>query len=241
LLETEADRMADDLHLQLGERIRVRRIHAGLTQARLARSAQVSRRHLAALEKGANVSLATLVRVSQALELPLSDTFGGVVPFRVQTAVPRYASAFISYGAPDEDVARRLFNELTLAGVTCFFFPECARPGARIHRAVADAIESYDRFLLLCSAPSLARPGVANEIQQILAREAADGGAELVIPIALDDSFYRGALPCDEAVVRELRGRVAADFRVAIRDESVWHKQVERIVRVLRKQNSAEH
>lgn len=53
----------------LGESIREARIRKGLTQARLAKMAGVSRRHLAALEKGANVSVSILQRVAGVLEL----------------------------------------------------------------------------------------------------------------------------------------------------------------------------
>lgn len=53
----------------LGETIREARIRKGLTQARLAKMAGVSRRHLAALEKGANVSVSILQRVAAVLEL----------------------------------------------------------------------------------------------------------------------------------------------------------------------------
>lgn len=53
----------------LGESIREARIRKGLTQARLAKMAGVSRRHLAALEKGANVSVSILQRVAAVLEL----------------------------------------------------------------------------------------------------------------------------------------------------------------------------
>jgi transcriptional regulator with XRE-family HTH domain len=53
----------------LGEAIREARIRKGLTQARLAKMAGVSRRHLAALEKGANVSISILQRVATVLEL----------------------------------------------------------------------------------------------------------------------------------------------------------------------------
>lgn len=53
----------------LGETVREARIRKGLTQARLAKLAGVSRRHLAALEKGANVSVNILQRVAQVLEL----------------------------------------------------------------------------------------------------------------------------------------------------------------------------
>lgn len=53
----------------LGETVREARIRKGLTQARLAKLAGVSRRHLAALEKGANVSVSILQRVAAVLEL----------------------------------------------------------------------------------------------------------------------------------------------------------------------------
>jgi transcriptional regulator with XRE-family HTH domain len=53
----------------LGDTIRAARIRKNLTQARLAELAGVSRRHLAALEKGANVSVSILQRVASVLEL----------------------------------------------------------------------------------------------------------------------------------------------------------------------------
>jgi len=53
----------------LGETVRQARIRKNLTQAKLARLAGVSRRHLAALEKGANVSVAVLRKVATVLEL----------------------------------------------------------------------------------------------------------------------------------------------------------------------------
>src|SRR5689334_24398394 len=60
----------------LGETVREARIRKNLTQARLAKLAGVSRRHLAALEKGANVSVNILQRVAAVLELteiPIGD------------------------------------------------------------------------------------------------------------------------------------------------------------------------
>jgi transcriptional regulator with XRE-family HTH domain len=57
----------------LGETIRASRIKKGLTQARLARLAGVSRRHLAALEKGANVSVLVLKKVAFVLDLTEID------------------------------------------------------------------------------------------------------------------------------------------------------------------------
>ncbi|HUP59965.1 MAG TPA: helix-turn-helix domain-containing protein [Thermoanaerobaculia bacterium] len=53
----------------LGQTVRDARLKKGLTQARLAKMAGVSRRHLAALEKGANVSVNILQRVATVLDL----------------------------------------------------------------------------------------------------------------------------------------------------------------------------
>ncbi len=57
----------------LGETVRSTRIKQGLTQAKLARLAGVSRRHLAALEKGANVSVLVLKKVASVLDLTEID------------------------------------------------------------------------------------------------------------------------------------------------------------------------
>jgi len=62
----------------LGETVRESRIRKGLTQARLARMAGVSRRHLAALEKGANVSILVLRKVAAVLELTEIQLGGGL-------------------------------------------------------------------------------------------------------------------------------------------------------------------
>jgi len=62
----------------LGETVRESRIRKGLTQAHLARMAGVSRRHLAALEKGANVSILVLKKVAAVLELTDIQLGGGL-------------------------------------------------------------------------------------------------------------------------------------------------------------------
>ena len=70
----------------LGQTIRAARIKKGLTQARLARLAGVSRRHLAALEKGANVSVLVLKKVAAVLELTEIDL--GDVTLRTTRPAP---------------------------------------------------------------------------------------------------------------------------------------------------------
>src|SRR6185436_19610490 len=71
----------------LGQTIRAARIKKGLTQARLARLAGVSRRHLAALEKGANVSVLVLKKVASVLDLTDID-LGDVTLHTTRPASP---------------------------------------------------------------------------------------------------------------------------------------------------------
>lgn len=141
-------------------------------------------------------------------------------------------STFISYGAPDEAFARRLYEALRAKHVTTFFFPETARPGRRIGDEVHSRIQEHDRVILVCSRDSLDRPGVRNEIQETFDREARDGGAAYLIPVMLDDYLLNG---WDDPLAERVRGRVAADFRGAADDERVFDKEMERLLAVLRK------
>jgi len=71
----------------LGETVRATRVKRGFTQAHLADLADVSRRHLAALEKEANVSINVLRKVASVLDLEEID----LGELTVQT--PRSASS----------------------------------------------------------------------------------------------------------------------------------------------------
>lgn len=65
----------------LGQRLRNRRLAAGLTQAQLAQQAGVSPRFLVQLEKGqGNISVQRLAHVCAVLEYPLSALFSGLGP-----------------------------------------------------------------------------------------------------------------------------------------------------------------
>jgi hypothetical protein len=69
-------------------------------------------------------------------------------------------------------------------------------------------------------------------------REAREGGAELLIPVLLDDDVLAGWDPQWKALARQLRSRVAADFR-GFNDEAIFNKQVERLLKALESQTSA--
>lgn len=63
-----------------------------------------------------------------------------------------------------------------------------------------EGINKHDRMILICSKHSLDRPGVLNEIEEVLAREAREGGTAYLIRIRLDDYLFRQPLVADLTV-----------------------------------------
>lgn len=144
-------------------------------------------------------------------------------------------STFISYGGPDEPFARKLHEALQRNGVTTFFFAEHAVPGKKLHRLMRDGVNSHDRVILICSKASLGRKGVLNEIEETLARESRDGGAEYLIPVRIDDYLFDGWNPADPGVAQTIKDRVVADFRGTEVDDAKFGSQLMRLLGALKK------
>lgn len=144
-------------------------------------------------------------------------------------------STFISYGAPDEPFARKLYEALHRNGVTTFFFAEHAQPGEKLHRVMRKGINEYDRMLLICSKSSLDRKGVLNELEEILAREARDGGASYLIPIRLDSYVFTDWSPLNADLAQSVQDRVVADFEGADKDDAIFQAGLRKLIGVLRK------
>ncbi|MDQ4025349.1 MAG: toll/interleukin-1 receptor domain-containing protein [Actinomycetota bacterium] len=140
-------------------------------------------------------------------------------------------STFISYGGPDEAFSRRLYDALRAHGVVVFFFPETARVGERIGDEVFNALQRHDRMILVCSRTSLDRPGVLNEIQETLDREARDGGATYLIPVMLDSYLLEEWSEKQPVLAKRVKSRVAADFR----DSGSFDAALARLLAALRK------
>lgn len=144
----------------------------------------------------------------------------------------RFKSVFISYGGPDEPFARKLYEALLGKGVHAYYFPDSAVPGRRLHRTMSDAVYEYDMIISVCSEAAVTRHGWLNELEQTLAREAREGGTELLIPVLLDDFVLQNWKPDRVDLARQLQSRVAADFAKHI-DEGVFERQVNRLLAAL--------
>ncbi len=73
-------------------------------------------------------------------------------------------------------------------------------------------VNGHDRVILVCSKSSLQRPGVLNELEETLQREARDGGNAYLIPVRLDDFVIDG--PALRTDPRALTSPVALGVQV---------------------------
>jgi uncharacterized protein YjbI with pentapeptide repeats len=144
-------------------------------------------------------------------------------------------STFISYGGPDEEFAIRVRDALRANGVDSFLFASDAPPGERLHNVMRQGINSYDRVIVICSQSSLDRPGVQNEIEQTLEREARDGGASYLIPIRIDDYLFNDWDPERRYLVEALKSRVVGDFRSARNSRAKFQTAMRQVLSVLKK------
>lgn len=144
-------------------------------------------------------------------------------------------STFISYGSPDESFARKLYEALQRNGVTTFFFAEHARGGQKLRRMMSRGINDHDQVILVCSRRSLKRPGVLNEVEEVLQREARDGGREYLIPIRLDDYVFTGWKPREADTARAVKDRVILDFVGADTDATKFDAGLQRLISALKK------
>jgi hypothetical protein len=144
-----------------------------------------------------------------------------------------HKTLFISYGGSDEEIAAHINRKIKSQGVKTWFFPDDAVPGEKLHRVMHNGVNTHDRVLLICSQHSLTRSGVLNEIERVLEREAKEGGADILIPITLDDFVYGDWAPERADIADQVRSRVIT--KITSDDEEQFERQISKIVSALRK------
>jgi hypothetical protein len=144
-----------------------------------------------------------------------------------------HKTLFISYGGPDEEIVSKINKRIKAKGVKTWFFPDDALPGEKLHRMMHDGVNKHDRVLLVCSKKALIRPGVLNEIERVLEREAKEGGADILIPIALDDFVYGDWAPERKDIAGHVRARVIT--KISGDHNDLLEEQIGKVVSALRK------
>jgi uncharacterized protein YjbI with pentapeptide repeats len=121
---------------------------------------------------------------------------------------PRYFSAFISFAEQDETFARMLHDHLRKNGVRVWFAPEDLRIGQTIEESIDQAIQDFDKVILVLSKNSIDRAWVRHEFERAAQREKIQRRSVL-FPIRLDDAVFETT----EQWAYDLRKRHIGDFR----------------------------
>lgn len=159
---------------------------------------------------------------------------GMIVADRSVQLKDKYYSAGISYGGEDVSIAANLNEYLESLGIKTFFFPVHAVPGDKLHRTMFQLANDCDRVLLICSKSSLSRHGVLNEIERVLEREAALGGASIFIPVRLDDYVFDWS-PERLDIANQIRSRVIGQLCDDDFTAGTTSLQLQQIVKALTK------
>lgn len=140
-----------------------------------------------------------------------------------------YYSCFISYSSQDELLAHRLYADLQLKGVRCWFAPEDMKTGDKIRERINQEIYVQEKLLLLLSGHSIESSWVEVEVEAALEKERQQK-REVLFPIRLDGS----AMQTTKAWATTIRQtRHITDF-TGWKDQQVYQRAFERLLRDLK-------
>jgi uncharacterized protein YjbI with pentapeptide repeats len=100
-----------------------------------------------------------------------------------------FYSCFISYSSHDQDFATRLYADLQVNGVRCWFAPEDLKIGDKFRPRIDESIRLYDKLLLVLSENSLESGWVEREVEMALEREHQEKRT-MLFPIRLDGAIF---------------------------------------------------
>ncbi len=149
-----------------------------------------------------------------------------------------YYSCFISYNTKDDEFAKRVHNDLQAAGVRCWFAPHDIQGGKKIHHQIDEAIQVYDKLLLILSPNSMNSDWVGSEIIRAKKKEDRQG-FQMLFPVSIahydkitDWEFFDSDTGRDLA--REIREYFIPDFSLWKSDHDAYSKAFERLLRDLK-------
>lgn len=167
----------------------------------------------------------------------IPETFLIYLPSLVSAPIDFY-SCFISYSSTDKSFARRLHDTLQGQGIRCWLDEKQMNPGDDIYEEIRRGIRYWDKVLLCCSQSSLGEKWwVDHEIENAFQKERDlmkqhKEKILALIPLNLDGFLFKPE--CANPKAQEIRSRLAADFTGWERDNEIFEREVQRVIKALR-------
>lgn len=140
----------------------------------------------------------------------------------------QFYSCFISYSSKDQIFADRLYADLQVLGIRCWFAPADLKVGERFRERIDESINLHDKLLLILSKHSITSSWVEKETEVAITREQAERRTVL-FPIRLDDEVFKFK---DDWLTIIRNTRQIGDF-TGWKDEENYQKAFSRLVRDL--------
>lgn len=141
----------------------------------------------------------------------------------------QFYSCFISYSTRNAEFVNRLYADLQVNGVRCWFAPEDLKIGDRFRQRIDDAIRLHDKLLIVLSENSVRSAWVREEVEACLERENRENRLVL-FPIRLDNAVMETTEAWAASIRRQ---RHMGDFH-AWKDHDAYQNGLQRLMRNLK-------
>lgn len=168
--------------------------------------------------------------------------YRGVVGTRPHLPERAFQSCFLSHSSRDASFVAQLVAALRAKGIPLWFAPDDLVPGEHLYKQVKDAINAFDRLLIVLSESSLGSTWVHTEILEAFRRQQ-EQGHQVLFPVSLVafDRLREWSLADPDTgldIAREIRSYFVLDFS-QWHDSSAFAAAVERLVSALHRPRDA--
>ena len=149
-----------------------------------------------------------------------------------------YYSCFISYSSKNHEFAERLYADLQVKGVRCWFAPHEGQAGRKLHEQIDAAIRVHEKLLLILSAESMQSEWVKTEIKKAAKRQARER-KDVLFPVSLVPFHELSDWECFDAdlgkdLAAEVREYLIPDFSRWKKDHGSYQKAFDKLLRDLK-------